>query len=167
MGDIPDKIEGPYGTAARVPRENISAPHPATLDCWIINAPSYHPLWSQYTLTVITLADVPGVPPAKKRTPEMTHELMVMALNPEHGPYEAEQVGEGTLHLLRPGNVAEQFTGTDEQATELAALAAEAVVHGRLNPETGDAPDRIRREWSEAVHDTLEHFRDPNHGQAR
>lgn len=164
---VPDKIEGPYGTGARVPRtNNTGAAAPATLDCWIITAPGWHPLWSQYALVAITLADMPGVPPAVKRAPGVTHELMVMTLNPDHGPYEAEQVREGSLHFLGPGNVAEQFTATDAQAIDLARLAAEAVVNGRLNPETADAPERIRETWRLAVHQTLDHDRDPHHGQA-
>lgn len=167
MNTTPDELTGPYGTARRIPPANYQATSPATLDGWIITAPIWHPLWSQYMLAVITLAEVPGVRPAHKQRENVTHELMVMTLNPDHGPYDAAQVGEqGSLHYLTPGNVAEQFTATDDQARELAELTARAVVDGRLCPETADAPARIRAAWRRSIHQTIDHFRDPHHGHA-
>lgn len=162
-----DELTGPYGTAARIPPASYAEVSPAALEGWIITAPCWHPLWSQYVLSAITLADVPGVPPARKLREGVTHELMVLALSPDHGPYDAAKIGApGSLRFLTPHNVAEQFTGTDDQARELAALCARAVVDGLLCPETADAPNRIRESWRVAIHQTIDHFRDPNHGRA-
>lgn len=161
-----DHLTGPHGEAHRTPRTNYEAAAPATLASWIITAPGFHPLWDQYHLAVITLADLPGIPPAKKSRPGVTHELMVMALDPDQGTVHAAKVGAASLQYLRPGNIAEQFTATDDQARELAELAAQAVVDGRLNPETAEAPGLIRATWSHAIQDTIAHYRDPHHGQA-
>lgn len=162
----PDELTGACGTAHRIPAENYSAVNPAALDGWIITAPLWHPAWHQYLLGVITLDEIPDLPPAIKTAPGMTHELMVLALDPSRGPYDALQVRQGDLALLLPINVSEQFTGTDDQARQLAELATRAVVDGRLNPETSDAPTRIRAEWHAAIAMTLDHFRDPHHGRA-
>lgn len=160
------EFTGPYGTARRVPRENFA--QTTQLDCWIVTAPLWHRLWSQYVVSAITLADVPGMPPAVKHRPAATHELLVMALNPEHGHCDAARVGEARpLRLLLPANVCEQFIApADDAVRDLVALCAHAVVDGVLCPETGDAPDRIRAEWRQTIHQTLDHGRDPHHGRA-
>lgn len=156
MTTPPDDLTGSLGTAERAP-DTAFADRPAALTLWIITAPAWHPLWSQYSLSVVTLADIPGEQPAIKKFPGATHELLVMALNPEHGPYDASAIRSDTLHHLTPVNIAEQFTATDEQAQVLAALCAHAVVDGLLNPETGDAPERIRASWSRVIEQTLDH----------
>lgn len=158
----PNPLTGTHGTAHRVPPAHYRADSPAGLDSWVITAPCWHPLWSQYSLSVITLADLPGVPPARKQDPSATHELLVVALNPDHGPYDAKTITltAGGLFFLRPVNIAAQFTATDDQARDLAGLCARAVVDGLLNPETGDAPERIRAAWRWTIRRTLEH---PHH----
>ncbi|MGW1039347.1 hypothetical protein [Streptomyces sp. NPDC002547] len=159
----PDELSGPYGTAHRIPPANYTA-NLAALDGWIITAPSWHPVWSQYLLDVISLDDTPGLPPARKYFPGATHELMVVVLNPDHGPYDARTFGAPDgLSFLAPVNIGEQFTGTDEQARRLSFLSAQAVVAGLLCPETGDAPDRVRASWRASIHQTLTHNHDPHH----
>jgi hypothetical protein len=159
----PDELTGPYGTAHRVPHANYRD-NLTTLDSWIITAPAWHPLWSQYTLAVVTLADIPGMAPAVKQHPKATHELIVAALSPEHGPHDAATVTGGSLRLLTPINIAEQVTTTDDRARELAGLCVRAVVDGVLCPETADAPERIRAVWRQSIARTLDHDRDPQHG---
>lgn len=159
-----DDITGSYGRAQRIPRDRYAARWPATLDSWVITAPIWHPLWSQYGLSLITLGDVPGVAAAHKTSPEMTHELMVMTIDPDSGPYDPDT--NLTLRYLMPGNVAEQFVATDDQALTLIELCAQAVTNGVLCPETADAPDRIRASWRASIHQTLDHSRDPHHGRA-
>lgn len=160
-----DELAGSCGTATRIPSANFPD-NQTTLDGWIITAPLWHPLWSQYLLAVITLADLPGIPAAQKDRPDVTHQVIVMTLDPEHGPYDARRVRERDLRLLTPGNIGEQFTATDEQARHLAPLCVRAVVDGHLSPETADAPERIRATWRQTIHQTLDHDRDPHHGRA-
>ncbi|MFF8034895.1 hypothetical protein [Streptomyces sp. NPDC016626] len=150
-----DVTTGPFGTARRVPSTNYHDSKPAGVDAWIITAPHAHPLWSQYMLAVVSLAGIPGLPDPVRHYPDATHELHVVALNPDHGPYDAARIGPpGTIHFLTPVNVAEQVTTTDDQARALAARCAQAVVDGLLNPETADAPDRIRAAWHTYIHHT-------------
>jgi hypothetical protein len=163
--DSTDTITGQYGTAGLVPPGHLTDT-PATLAAWIISAPHWHPAWSQYLLAILTLADIPGTRPATIYVPGATHELIVAALNPEPGPHAALTATNATLGLLRPVNIAQQFTATDARARELAALCVRAVVGGVLNPETGDAPDRIRAVWARSIAQTLDHDTDPHHGRA-
>ncbi|MEU2992568.1 hypothetical protein ABZ772_19770 [Streptomyces griseoincarnatus] len=161
-----DVATGPYGTARRIPPANYRDSAPAGVDGWIITAP-HAPLWSQYMLDVISLADFRGIPQATKRFPDATHELHVVALDPDRGPYDATTVGPpGSLPFLTPVNIAEQIITTDDQARRLAQLCAKAVVDGVLTPETADAPDRIRTQWRTSIRQTLDHARDPHHGHA-
>jgi len=160
----PDELTGALGTAVRVPPANYRDDNLAGLDCWIITAPSWHPVWSQYALAVVSLADFDGLPPAHKKRAGVTHELLVLALNPEHGPYDARTLRTGDLRHLEPVNICEQFTSTDDQARHLAYLCVRAIVDGVLIPETGDAPDRIRAAWRSSIHQTLDHEHDPHHG---
>lgn len=162
------ELTGPAGRAFRVPD---NAENPAALEQWIITAPDWHPIWDQYLLGLISLADMPDMPempPPKRQRPGVTHELVVFALDPEDGPYRPESfVGRIPAEfVLTPVNVVEQFTCTDDQARHLVRLCANAVVHGRLVPETGDAPDHIRAMWRTSISQTLDHARDPHHGRA-
>ncbi|MEV0477517.1 hypothetical protein AB0I50_48175, partial [Streptomyces prunicolor] len=125
-------------------------------------------IWDQYILGLVSLADLPNTPPPFRQRPGVTHELIVFALDPEQGPYEAATFNSLQLaeYVLTPVNVVEQFTCTDDQARRLAAQCASAVVNGILIPETGDAPDRIRAAWRQSIHQTLNHLLDPHHGRA-
>ncbi|GAA3223075.1 hypothetical protein [Actinocorallia longicatena] len=160
------EFNGPYGIARSVPAERL-VDHPAVAS-WIITAPRYHPLWSQYVLSAVTLDERPGFPPPVLQRAGVTHEINVVTLNPEYGPYEADTIGEPgrNLRFLTPVNVAEQVTVTDEQAVQLAELAARAIVDGRLEPEASNGPGRIRAAWRAAIQETVDHFRDPHHGRA-
>lgn len=161
--EIGSPVEGPYGRAASF--DATSAP--ATLVAYLIDAPGFHPLWSQYVLSVVTLADVEGVPPATLKFPGATHELLVIALNPDAGPQTVESLATGAaagrIQYLTPVNIAEQYEATDDEMTQLAWLACRGVVLGALNPETADAPTRIRQNWLTACVKTLAHLRGEEH----
>lgn len=161
----PDQLTGPHGTAQRIPRTHYTN-KPATLDAYIITAPGWHPLWTQYMLALITLADTPGEAPATITRPGATHQIITLAMDPDHGPYTPDHVTQGRVAYLRPGNIGEQFTATDAEALDVIALCARAVLDGILNPETSDAPTRIRATWASSIQQTLDHTRDPHHGTA-
>ena len=55
------------------------------------------------------------------------------------------------------------MTDTIPDARYTAQLAAQAVVDGVLNPETADAPSRIRENWLASVTKTLAHMRGEVH----
>jgi hypothetical protein len=161
-----DRLEGPHGTAEAVPVPDL--PEAAETVCvWLLTAPHAHPLWSQYMLGVVRLRDLPGFPPPVRQFDGATHELNVVALDPEHGTLTVADMGRfmrvGGYPFLVPVNIAHQIEGTDEEALRLAELAAAAVVNGWLCPETGDAPERIRSDWKASLVKTLAHARGELH----
>lgn len=149
-------LEGRFGTAGLVPRGQYVDDRPATLALWIVTSPRWHPLWDQYGLGVATLADLPGVPPLQpheRQHADATHELLVVTLDPEHGPYRPD--GPTPLRWLRPSNLAIQFTASDVEAVELARVCARSVIDGLLCPETADHAEVITMQWQSAVHRAL------------
>lgn len=153
---------GVFGTAWRlvIPDRPRSA---QTTDWWLIHAPQSHPLWSHYVLCCVRLDDAPGFPPAKLRFPGATHEIIVAALDPRHGPYTAEAMPDKQLMWLEPVNVVEQFTATDEEMRHLCSSASWGVVVGALEPESSNGPERVRRQWLTALVKTLAHMRGEEH----
>lgn len=133
----------------------------------LITAPVWHPVWSQYFICVADLTPKPDTPDATLHFPGATHELLVFAINPDHGTLSTEGVLhlllEGTAVHLEPVNVVHQFTATDDEIRTVAWLCGRAVTQGQLNPETGDAPSRIREEWLQACVQTLAHLRGEEH----
>lgn len=156
---------GRAGSACLVPVAPDVPNASESVASYLITAPYYHPVWSQYGLEVIRLRDVPGMPPPVLKFQGATHEIMVVALNPEHGPWTAEKViaAQHQTPILTPINIAEQFEATDEEMRALADLLVQAVVHGMLNPETADAPSRIREQWLTVAVKTLAHIRGETH----
>jgi hypothetical protein len=120
-------------------------------------------------MPVVRLRDgVPGFPPPRRQFPGATHELIVVALDPRHGPYTAGNLArfhDGSLPYLTPGNIAHQMEGTDDDARTLAAYAAWGVTVGALLPETSDAPSLIRGEWKSSLVKTLAHIRGEAHAE--
>jgi hypothetical protein len=160
-------IKGPCGTAIELEMHDEPA-YAQTVSHWLLTAPPYHPLWSQYAMACVRLDDHPDFPPPRRKFAGATHELVVVVLNPEHGPYdEAKMRGYGRagggLPYLTPVNHANQFIATDAEMRELTAMAAWGVVNGHLNPETADAPERIRASWLTSMTKTLAHIRGEVH----
>lgn len=97
---------------------------------WFIECvPHLHPLWNHYLVVCTSLKDVEGLPTAIKLTPEMTHELHVLALNRDHKPVYND---DSTHQVLTPINYAYQFTATDEQAKQITSHAALMFQRGQL-----------------------------------
>jgi hypothetical protein len=141
-----------------------------TVCSWLLTAPHAHPLWAQYHLGTVRLRDLEGWPPPRRQFPGATHELTVVALNPEYGPYTAENMrrfwdGEmaGRMPYLTPVNIAHQIEASDEEARMLALYSAWGVTAGAVWPETADAPQRIRAEWDSVLVKTLAHIRGEVH----
>jgi len=151
---------GQYGRAVEL---EIPDTAPQATCQWLITAPAYHPLWSQYALGVVNLTvDLPHLPPAKLQFEGATHEFFVVALDPTGGPWTEAQAIAGIRPLL-PVNIAVQFTATDDEMHALANLCARGVVTGLLNPETSDAPTVIRESWLTSLVKTLAHIRGEEH----
>jgi hypothetical protein len=161
-----DEHTGPYGCAHRVtwPVDDVRAVQ--TTDYWLITAPRYHPLWSQYGLFCVRLdEDVPGFNPPILKFDGATHELLVATLDPESGPHRVETILANALPLLLPVNVVHQFTATDAEMRAVCELAARAVVNGQLCPESSDAPALVREQWLTSIVKTLAHMRGEEHAE--
>ena len=158
-------LEGPYGRAFRI--ELPDRPDTAETVCaWVVTSPIWHPLWAQYQLNVVRLRQgVPGFPEPLLKFDGATHELHVVALHPEFGPWTPKRVVEAdyAMPYLTPVNIAEQFTATDEEMATLAGLCVLGVLNGHLNPETSDAPEAIRHGWLTSMVRTLAHMRGEEH----
>lgn len=154
---------GAHGKAELIPIPD----HPGaaqTTTWWLLTAPAFHPLWSQYCICVVRLDDnVAGFPPPKRQFDGATHEFIVMALEPGTAAHTVESMQAGPLRWLEPINIVEQFTATDDEMRELAHLAAWGVVHWALSPEVSDAPARIRETWLASLVRTLAHIRGEEH----
>lgn len=159
------EFDGPYGRAAAWPVPD----HPSaaeTVCSWIVTHPQGHPLWSQYLLAVVRLTDHPDFLPPIRQFDGATHELLVVALDPDKGPYAPDTMDrflDASLPFLTPVNVAHQIEGTDDEARLLAAYGAWGVTVGALWPETADAPDRVRAQWKSSLVKTLAHIRSEQH----
>jgi hypothetical protein len=126
---------------------DIPESSPAALEAWLVHRPDAHPLWSNYMVSIVTLADVPGMPPAKKRTRSCTHELQVLALDPEHEPDPDKSTGSKFLY---PPNFVRQF---EDFTDDLAKLVGERLVAGFVNGDVN--PDTDHRTCQERYVDTL------------
>jgi hypothetical protein len=134
---------------------------------WLVNGP-YHPLWSWWYVSCISLRDVPGVPPANKRYPEAEYELIVFSLNPDPKPprpkvpdLDALAAGDATRGLpgfLHPPDVVFQFHGVSEQqAEQILELAVDRIVAGQ------SCDSDFRSWWTAALESTVEHYRNGRH----
>lgn len=156
---------GPYGVATKVQIDSTVRNASESLAYYLITAPAFHPFWSQYILTTIRLRQVPDLPPPVLRFDGATHELMVVAVNPEPEPWTVERlVATGfKIGILSPVNILHQYEATDDEMTHLSDLCAQGIVHGILSPESGDAPTRIREQWLAMTVKTLAHIRGEEH----
>lgn len=120
-----------------------------------------------FTLGLITLADIPGVPPARKQWPWVTHELIVHTVDTTGGPVTVDSPM--PWPLMQPHNVAAQFqVDDDDMARQLVSEVAWGVVQGHLPPEVqAYVPERhkmmtlapLHSLWQDTVTNTAEHLR--------
>lgn len=155
---------GPLGTATKLDGfKPIRPDQEATVAAWFLQIPGAHPLWSCYMLSVVHLREIAGVKPAVKRFNNATHELLVIALNPNLKPRPDDR---NTWQHMTPINVVEQFeVGDDDAAAAIAEKFARACVDGHLHVEPqGIYGERVL--WTHAVERTAEHMRLGGHPQA-
>lgn len=160
--------EGPLGTAVHLGIDSRLAGADCTVTWWLLTG-DWHPVWSQFVLSVVHLRDCPGREAAQLQFPGATHELVVMALHPaelpaRHSPLTLTNGGVRAVGgWLEPIDVVHQFTATDDEMTELAELCARASVDGVLNPSTDDNRVHYREQWLSACVKTLAHMRGEEH----
>lgn len=125
-------LSGPAGTAT----ELIFKGKPerpdweATLGKWFLHCPGQSPAWDCYGLSMIHLREIKGVPPAIIRLPHATHEILLMAYDPDANPVATDV---RTWRKLTPINLMEQVQlPSDDAARELLASCALEVIRGNL-----------------------------------
>lgn len=106
---------------------------PAALDGWLLECPGFGIGWSAYAVHVIALRAFPHVPPAKLRTPDMTHELLVMSLDDQKHALDVDRVQSLWPAKLEPLNYIRQFAvPSDADACQLARSLVRAFLAGAL-----------------------------------
>lgn len=132
----------------------------AGITCWLINVPGAHAFWAYWTITVISLKDLPGVPPAKKQYPEAEYEFIIMAIDPERCPNpDPDRIIVDGYPWLTPLDVVEQFHGISEvDCRRLAEGAVQAILSGRISPDQD-----FRSAWKGLIAGTVQHFIEGRH----
>lgn len=158
---IGEMLRGPAGAATEV---FVTGPfdrpdQQALVAAWFLDCPGQSAAWRHYGLSVIHLRPIDGAAPAHIRVPQSTHEVILAAINPDANPVAADP---NTWHPLQPLNVMEQLQlPGDHAARQLARLAAEAVVSGRLPAEPPLAG--AVEPWRTSMIKTAAHLRGEEH----
>lgn len=110
----------------------------ATIRHWLVKGP-YHPFWNHWVVMVLHLRDLPGMEKAHKDSDEMTHEFMIMALNPGQPDkmkvYDADNLPY-PIPYLRPLDCVVQFTcDSDAKAVDICDMAVKAIMAGQGSPD--------------------------------
>lgn len=117
-----------------------------TVAAWLVHAPVAHPVWHGYAVLGVCLRDMPGAPKAVINLAGATHEIIVMALNPDF-----PLLIDDRPHFLHPANFAGQFIApSDDAASQRIRAVVQEVVDGVLSPDT-DA----RRDWVARFGDSM------------
>lgn len=128
-------LTGPAGTAKELlitHEPHHSSSQQATLAAWFLDCPRQSPTWNNYLLSIVHLRPIDGVK-AHHRVPKATHEVFVIALDPETNPIPTDEKSWG---FLLPPNVQEQVElPSDDDAIRLLDQAAHAVCSGLLPAE--------------------------------
>lgn len=125
-----------------------------TIDAWLVHVPGAHPFWSHWVISVVHLRDVPGTPPAKKHYPEAEYEFLIGALDPDRPLPDPDDPAVGSVRVLMPIDVVEQFGGvSDEDAKTICEGAVRVVLDGSLSPDQD-----YRSHWKRLIKNTVEHI---------
>lgn len=181
----PDFI-GPFGKAWTLKGlEPRSAAHYSHIYGSLIWAPKAHVFWSWHLLSVISLCELEGVPPAHKHYPEAEYEIGVLAIDPDypHGPPPGTTrdgprpmdglLGEPRRKLMEPGG---PNAADPDRAPYEILMPPDVVVHfhgidmaqaGKLGELATRAcvdgklvPDSDGRAWwAKTIKETVDHMR--------
>ena len=147
----PDVIETAWGRATRC----SLAPSPTTKDVWLIYYPGFHPFWDYYALSLASLCDVEGLPPATLHYPEAEYEILLATLDPAFKP---DPTDGNTLRIMRPVNYVRQINGISEAGARFVVeKLAKCVCNNRLVPELQGFAGAVDM-WNSAVDELTEHF---------
>ena len=129
---------GKAGSAWRIklPEPPRRPDHKATLIEYLVNGVGYHPFWSHWYVSLISLEDIPGVPSATKNYPEAAYEIMVIALDPNKPLPDPDRIDEKPPYMLTPPDGVYQFHGVnDDEAKEMVTGFVREIISGQLSPD--------------------------------
>lgn len=131
----PPDMTGDFGSAwSVVPKGNGWAQN---LTFYYVNLPRFHPMLQWFLVIANHLRDVPGSPPASKKSADCTHEVVIGAIDPEM--YLFEEVDPDTfnkLKLIEPLELNQQLSSlTDKVIEPLTAGIVSEIIHGRIPPD--------------------------------
>lgn len=162
---ITSPIVGRYGRADLVPFDPNHPRAAETVTIWLIDAPGWTPAWSKYHLCAVRLRDnVPGMPAPRRHFDGATHEIVLMALNPDF-PVTVEQLGDPDYQLqwLEPVNLVHQVEATDAEIVDLVGAMARGIVREGMAPEPPLGRASFRIDWAVAITKSLAHQRGETH----
>jgi hypothetical protein len=131
-----------------------------TVRHWFVNGP-YHPFWHWWMVAVVSLADIPGIPPANKQYPEAEYEFTIYSLEGEVDidAYDAGDIKNQRFKVLSPPDVTFHFDGvTDKQAAEICDAAVQHIVAGQ------SCDSDFRYYWKTMLQRTVDHYKAGVHG---
>ena len=164
----PPDFSGPFGKAWRIalaPIGQRSKPDfDATLDLFLVQRSGAHVCWDHWLVSIVHLRPMAGVRPARINLEGATHELMIVALDPEQPLPGLDSTAPGWRSAwLTPIDVMEQFACPDDaMAHHFLELSIQAIVNGFLSP---DQDDRAR--WKASIAETSRHFTNGTHTMPR
>lgn len=107
---------------------------------WIVQAPRAHPFWNAYAILLVDLStEVPGKGPPHVYRSDVTHEVIVYALSPDHPLPVLREDGDADPKpvFMTPAEHAYQFTAdSDEAALERINEVAEGIAAQQIHPDT-------------------------------
>lgn len=133
--------EGRAGRAWRIDHpDEVRRANPAGVGTWLVHAPGSHPQWPWKLALCVSLAELPGVDAPKLARPGMTHEFLLLAVNPEamKNPLDhIEELAGGTPvpHLTPFETVHQVALRHDVDARRVLDSIVRAFVDGLLVPD--------------------------------
>src|SRR5690242_19959030 len=79
-------LGGPGARAWRLDMEHgarRTPDHAAGVDVGLVNGP-FHPMWSWWYVSVVSLRDIEGVPPANRHYPGAEYEFLIASIDPDY-----------------------------------------------------------------------------------
>lgn len=121
--------------------------HPTALASALLHCPGAHAFWSWWLISTVHLRPVEGFPPAELYVEGATHEILVVAIDPERCPTpDPAACMQGYPHLTPADQIVQATLRSDGAAIDLHRWLCEEVAAGRLSPDSD-----YRRLWQDSI----------------
>jgi hypothetical protein len=137
--------------------------HHASVATFLVHGP-FHPFWTHWLVTVVHLRTLPDErKPAFKKSPEMTHEFIILSLDP--GKPEAPNTFDPDnldfpIKFMTPPDAVVQFkVDSDAKAADICQKAVELIAAGHASPDSD-----YRKFWERMIPGTANCTKHPDKG---